>query len=289
MRVLITGSDGQLGRALVMTAPSHVTVTALDRAALDITAPEAARAAIARYSPDLIVNAAAYTQVDQAESERDRAYKVNAEGPANLAQFACTTGARLIHISTDYVFNGNASRPYRASDATEPLSVYGSSKLEGEKWVMSNYPGRVLILRSGWIYSASGQNFVTTMLRLMREREEVRVVTDQIGTPTWAKTFAHVIWLAAERSALSGIYHWSDAGQASWYDFAMAIQEEALELKLLKRAILIKPIGTAEYPMAARRPAYAVLDTTATIADFGVESIHWRNALHEMLAELVHA
>lgn len=289
MKVLITGAGGQLGRALCAAAPSGFAVTALDRQELDIAAPEAIRAAISRYNPELILNAAAYTQVDRAETEREEAYAVNADGPQYLVEVANTIGARLIHISTDYVFNGHSSRPYQPEDPTEPLNVYGASKLEGEKRVRSLCPERTLILRSGWLYDAHGKNFVMTMLKLMREREELDVVTDEFGTPTWSRTLAGAVWLAAGREALHGIYHWSDGGVASRYEFAIAIQEEALALRLLARPIRIRPIRVAEYPLAARRPAYTVLDKAATIADFGLTPIHWRMALRQMLAGLSHA
>jgi dTDP-4-dehydrorhamnose reductase len=243
--------------------------------------------------PDTILNsirnAAVYIQVDRAESEREEAYAVNADGPQYLVEVANTIGARVIHISTDYVFNGHSSRPYRPDGPTEPLNVYGASKLEGEKRVRSLCPERTLILRSGWLYDAHGKNFVMTMLKLMHEWEEIRVVTDEVGTPTWAKTLARAVWLAAEQKALHGIYHWTDEGVASRYEFATAIQEEALALGLLARPIRIRPIRTAEYPTAAQRPAYAVLDKAATIADFGLTPIHWRIALRQMLAELAHA
>lgn len=289
MKVLITGAGGQLGRALCATAPSGFAVTALDKEKLDIAEPEAIRVAVSRYNPELILNAAAYTQVDRAETEREEAYAVNAEGPQYLAEATNTIGARLIHISTDYVFNGHSSRPYRPDDPTDPLNAYGASKLEGEKRLRSLCPDRTLILRSGWLYDAHGKNFVMTILKLMHEREEIGVVTDEFGTPTWAKTLARAVWLAAERKALHGIYHWTDGGVASRYEFATAIQEEALALGLLARPIRIRPIRAAEYPLAARRPANAVLDKAATIADFGLTPIHWRMALHQMLAGLAHA
>jgi dTDP-4-dehydrorhamnose reductase len=289
MKVLITGAGGQLGRALCAAAPSGFAVTALDKRKLDIAAPEAIRVAMSRYDPELIVNAAAYTQVDRAETEREEAYAVNADGPQYLAEVANTIGARLIHISTDYVFNGHSSRPYRPDDPTDPLNVYGASKLEGEKRLRSLCPERTLILRSGWLYDARGKNFVMTMLKLMHEREEIGVVTDEVGTPTWAKMLARAVWLAAEQKTLHGIYHWTDAGVASRYEFATAIQEEALALGLLARPIRIRPIRTGEYPLAARRPAYSVLDKAATIADFGLTPIDWRTTLRQMLAELTHA
>lgn len=289
MRVLITGAGGQLGCALLAAAPSGFAVTALDRRKLDIAAPEAIRGAMSRYNPEVIINAAAYTQVDRAETEQKEAYAVNADGPQYLAEAAKTIGARLIHISTDYVFNGHSSRPYRPEDPTDPLNVYGASKLEGEKRLRSVYPEKTLILRTGWLFAAQGKNFVMTVLRLMRDREEIRVVTDEVGTPTWAKTLARAVWIATEQKPLHGIYHWTDAGVASRYEFAAAIQAGALALKLLDRPVRIRPVRTTEYPLPARRPPYAVLDKTATIADFGLTPIDWSITLRQMLAELTHA
>lgn len=289
MRVLITGSDGQLGRALAASAMREVELVGVDLAQLDITRGDDVRRYVTHTKPALIINAAAYTQVDRAESERERAFAVNADGPAHLAEAARGIGARLIHVSTDYVFDGNHSRPYRTDDAATPASVYGESKLDGERRVSAIGTTQTLIVRTAWLYGAHGQNFVHTMLKLMRERDELRVVADQIGSPTWATTLARAIWAAAQRHALHGIYHWTDAGVASWYDFAVAIQEEALARGLLAREVPVHPIRTEDYPTPARRPAYGVLDKTRAIADFGVPLLHWRVALRQMLAELAHA
>jgi dTDP-4-dehydrorhamnose reductase len=288
VKALITGAGGQLGRALAETAPAGVKLVALDSATLDITSCEAAAAAVRDHRPALILNAAGYTAVDRAEQERDRAFAVNADGAAHLAQAARDNGARLIHVSTDYVFDGDRSRPWRPDDPTAPLGVYGASKLEGERRVVALDP-RALIVRTAWVYGAHGHNFVNTMLRLMRNSDEIRVVSDQVGTPTWSKSLARALWAAADKPALAGIYHWTDAGVASWYDFAVAIEEEALALGLLMRAVPIRPIATADYPTPARRPAYSVLDKTSAISDFGVTPPHWRAALRDMLKELPHA
>jgi dTDP-4-dehydrorhamnose reductase len=289
MKVLITGAAGQLGRALIATAPEGFDLTGVDVDELDITNTDDVRARIEALQPQLIVNAAAYTQVDRAETERALAFQINADGPANLAAAAQAIGARLIHVSTDYVFDGCGSRPYRPDDATAPLGVYGESKLDGERRARAIGGARALILRTAWLYGAVGQNFVLTMLKLMRERERLRVVADQIGTPTSSKTLAQAIWAAAQKPALTGVYHWTDAGVASWYDFALAIQEEALALGLLARAIPLEPIRAEDYPTPARRPAYSVLDKTKTVADFGVQPLHWRVALRQVLKELTHA
>ncbi len=289
MRVLITGAGGQLGRALVHTAPPNVAVTALDKAQMDVTVHEATQAALARYNPDIIVNTAAYTAVDRAETEPDKAYVVNAIAPGYLAQLTRASGARLIHLSTDYVFDGDSNRPYSPNDPPVPLNVYGASKLEGERRALSICPERTLILRSSWLYAACGHNFVSSMLRLMRERESIRIVADQIGTPTWVNALAQVIWTMVRRTDCCGVYHWSDDGQASWYEFALAIQETALDFRLLTKRIPLLPITAEEYAAPARRPSYSVLNKGTTIADFGVSPMFWRSALRQMLQELAHA
>jgi dTDP-4-dehydrorhamnose reductase len=288
MKVLLTGAAGQLGRALLAGAPPGMQITALDVAELDITSSEAVAAAVAKLKPEAIINAAAYTQVDRAESDQPAAHAVNALGPENLARAANDAGARLIHISTDYVFSGAGTTPYRPNDPTAPLGVYGKTKLEGEQRALKHC-GKTLIVRTAWLYSANGANFVHTMLKLMRERDELRVVADQHGAPTWAATLAHVVWAGVERPALRGIYHWTDAGVTTWHGFAVAIQEEALALGLLARQVPVRAIRTQEYPTPARRPAYSVLDSAATVADFGVTQTPWRDALRAMLKDVAHA
>jgi dTDP-4-dehydrorhamnose reductase len=233
----------------------------------------------------LVINAAAYTAVDQAESEPEEAARVNALGPRNLALACRDANARLIHISTDFVYSGEASRPYGPGCSPAPVSEYGRGKLAGERAVQELLPG-ALILRTGWVYSRFGSNFVKTMLRLMKERDEIAVVVDQVGTPTWAKGLAQAIWAASANEELGGIYHWSDAGVCSWYDFAVAICEEACELGLMPGPVSIRPIGSASYPTAAPRPAYSVLDKTLSWSDFQLEGVHWRVQLRAMLIEL---
>lgn len=285
MKVLITGARGQAGNELCRTAPDHVELLCLDRNRLDIGAGAAVAETIRAKRPELIINAAAYTAVDKAETEREQAFTVNATGAANLAAAAAETGARLVHLSTDFVFDGAKSSPYRPDDQANPLSAYGASKLAGELAVLERCPG-ALVVRTGWLYSAHGHNFVKTMLRLLGEREQLTVVADQVGTPTWGGSLAEAIWAAAAKPELRGIYHFSDAGVASWYDFAQAIQEEALHLGLLTRAIPIKPITSGDYPTPARRPPYSVLDKSATWRDFAITGQHWRVALRKMLKEL---
>ncbi len=278
MIALITGAGGQVGRALIDTAPAGVQAVGLVSSDLDITDAAAVGDAINRHAPTVIINAAAYTAVDRAESEAERAHAVNGAGPGIISDAARAAGVKLVHISTDFVFDGSSSRPWRTTDACAPLSVYGQSKLAGERQVGDD----ALIVRTAWVYADEGANFVATMLRLMRERPEVRVVDDQIGTPTHALSLASAIWALADRD-VRGIYHYTDSGVASWYDFAVAIQEEAIVAGLLATAVPIMPIATADYPTPAARPAYSVLDKRETWAALGAPAPHWRVNLRAML------
>ncbi|MGE5625973.1 MAG: dTDP-4-dehydrorhamnose reductase [Bacillota bacterium] len=289
MRVLVTGKGGQVARALLKRKPAAAEATALDRSELDVGDRDAVRRAVADLAPELIINAAAYTAVDKAESEPALAMRVNGEGPGHLAEAAREGGARLLHVSTDFVFDGSAREPYRPDAATAPLGVYGGSKLEGERRVMERSRGEALVLRTAWVYAAQGHNFVRTMLRLMGERGTVRVVRDQLGSPTWADSVATALWAAASKRDFRGIHHWTDAGTASWYDFAVAIAEEAQELGLLKNKAEVLPITSAEYPTPARRPAYSVLDRSSTESALGIRPGPWRDNLKKMLVELKNA
>ncbi len=281
MKVLVTGAGGQLGRALVAGAPAGAQVVAVDRAALDIADGAAVADRVARDRPDVILNAAAYTAVDRAESEEAQARAINGAAVDHLASAARAIGARLIHVSTDFVFDGASGSPYAPDAPTNPLSAYGRSKLAGEQAAGPD----ALIVRASWVYAPTGGNFVRTMLRLMAERDEVRVVADQIGSPTYAPGLADALWRLAALDA-RGILHHSDSGAASWYDFAVAIQEEALALGLLDRAVPVIPIATADYPTPARRPAYSVLNKSATAALLGGPAPHWRVNLRRMLKEV---
>ncbi|MFC1844493.1 dTDP-4-dehydrorhamnose reductase [Thermodesulfobacteriota bacterium] len=285
MKVVITGADGQVGWELQQTLPADVEITALGRSDLDITDGSAVTSVIAELHPDLVINAAAYTAVDKAEKEADKAYNVNVDGAANIARAVEEYSARLIHLSTDFVFDGNQAKPYLPEDTPNPAGVYGASKLQGERAVMASTPNRAVILRTAWVYSVHGSNFVKTMLRLMAERDELKIVADQVGSPTWAKELAKAIWLIVLKTDMHGIYHWTDDGAASWYDFAMAIQEEAHALDLLQKIIPVKPIKTEEYPTPAKRPPYSVLDKTSTCTALGYTPPHWRESLKKMLIE----
>lgn len=286
MKVFITGGGGQLGRELQGVTMAGAQVTAMGSSELDICDERAVERTLECIRPDLIINAAAYTAVDKAEEEAERAFEVNAHGAEVLARCASRLAARFIHVSTDFVFDGGKSRPYLPEDSTNPLGAYGASKLEGEKMVTGVLGGRALIIRTSWLYSRHGANFVKTMLRLMRERNRLGIVSDQTGTPTWARGLAGVIWRSAERN-LTGIHHWSDSGVASWYDFAMAIFEEGRRLGLLEKEVDIIPISTAEYPTPARRPFYSVLDKSAICTAMDIAPPpHWRVNLREMLKEM---
>ena len=285
LKTLVVGAGGQLGRELVRTAGTGVTCVPLHRSDLDVTDGASVASVLEREQPHLVINASAYTAVDRAESESDLAYRVNAEGPGHLALGCRETGARLIHVSTDFVFDGSASRPYTPDAVTAPLGEYGRSKRAGELAVQAVLPD-AFVIRTGWVYSAFGANFVKSMLRLMAEREELAVVADQVGTPTWAWGLAGALWRAAERPGLTGVYHWSDAGVCSWYDFAVAIFEEATVLGMLSRPVKIRPIPASDYPTPAQRPAYSVLEKADSWRDLEMEGVHWRQQLRAMLGEL---
>jgi len=257
-------------------------VLPLSTAQWDITDPSAGRGIVE--SGDVVVNCAAYTAVDLAEDEPSLATAVNDTATGVLAATTARTGCRLLHLSTDFVFDGESKRAYLPTDRTNALSVYGASKLGGERHVVAG--GKGIVLRTSWVYAATGKNFVLTMLRLMREKDRISVVSDQIGAPTWAASAAAAIWGLIDVKAAPGIYHWTDLGVASWYDFAVAIQDEALARGLLSRAVPIIPIHTSEYPTRAQRPAFSVLDSALTRSLLKVPSRHWRHNLRMMLDEL---
>lgn len=287
MKVLITGAGGQLGWELQRSAPAQTQIVALDRKALDISDESGVQAVFEAQMPDLIINAAAYTAVDRAEQEPDLAFQVNRDGAKFLARAAARCHVSLIHVSTDFVFDGMQGCPYLIEDRPHPLSIYGASKLAGEQAVLDILGENSLVIRTSWVYSAAGNNFVKTMLRLTKARDQLRIVADQVGSPTWGRGLAKAIWLAVAKNKLSGIHHWTDAGVASWYDFAIAIQEEAISLKLLDKRIEIRPITTSQYPLPARRPSYSLLDKTVTWKALNIRSEHWRISLRDMLKDLI--
>ncbi len=303
MSILLVGAQGQVGQELVQTLPrlasSLGALVAVSRAELDLTDLEAIAAKVADVQPKLVVNAAAYTAVDKAESEPDLAYRINAEAPGALAKAAAACGATLVHISTDYVFSGQEPSARSETDDTGPLSVYGKTKLAGEEAVRDAIAAHV-ILRTAWVYGVRGKgNFVKTMLRLGKERSQLSVVSDQVGSPTWAKDIADAITdLSAllfndgvlrqrvlENNAYAGTYHFTDSGTASWYDFAVAIFEEARALGMPLAIETVNPITTAEYPTPAKRPPYSVLSSQKITKALGHEAPQWRESLTQMLRQ----
>jgi dTDP-4-dehydrorhamnose reductase len=285
VKVLLIGAGGQLGREISRSQPQDVELAPLDHEALDVTDGEAVARIVGRSAPDVIINAAAYTAVDRAESEEAEAFAVNAAAVGCLASSAAAAGCGLIHVSTDFVFDGSKRTAYAPTDTPRPMSAYGRSKLEGERLAAAALPGATIV-RTSWLYSAYGRNFVTTMLGLMRQGRELRVVADQTGSPTWAAGLAEVLWRLAAGDERAGIWHWCDGGTCTWFDFACAIEEEARERGLLAAAVPIRPITSAEFPSAAVRPAMSALDSSATAAASGLEQVPWRVALARMLDEM---
>ncbi len=290
MSILLVGAEGQVGLELVKTlaplAESLGPVTAWSRAQLDITDLQAIATQVLTLQPKLIINAAAYTAVDKAESEPDWAYRINAEAPKALAQSAAKCGAGLVHISTDYVFSGQVGSPRGETDATGPLNVYGSSKLAGEEAIRSALDQHI-ILRTAWVYGTQGKgNFLKTMLRLGAERHELNVVCDQVGAPTWAQDIAKAIaQISPHIAQIPGTYHYTNSGVASWYDFALAIFQEAKTLGMPLSIEIVNPITTADYPTPAVRPAYSVLNCQKITRALGHSPPHWRESLKAMLSE----
>ncbi len=293
MKVLLLGANGQVGHELRRAlAPLGDLACATRSGVLDDGArcdladfgdPASLPALVGRIAPDVVVNAAAYTAVDKAEIERDAAFRVNAEAPGELARACAERDALLVHYSTDYVFDGSGTRPYREDDPTGPLGVYGASKLAGEQAIRDG-GARHIILRTAWVYAAHGRNFLLTMLRLAKERDELRVVADQVGTPTSAALIADTTaGILSQPFRESGLWHLTARGQTSWHGFATAIMEEATMRGLLDRAPRVVPISTAEYPTPARRPAYSCLDTSALAAGFDLPLPSWQSGLSAVL------
>lgn len=285
MRVLVTGARGQLGTEVVgVMQAAGLEVFAPGRDSLDFLQPASIDASVAAQRPDWIVNCAAYTAVDCAQAEADTAFAVNRDAAGRLAAAAAQAGARLLHVSTDFVFDGRQTRPYRETDAAAPLGVYGHSKLAGEQAVAAALPD-ALILRTAWVYGVHGHNFVKTMLRLAMAGKPLRVVADQTGSPTWAADIAAAI-LRLIRADARGLFHYAGAGQTTWHGFAQAILDEAavLDFPLVTRTV--EPIPTSAYPTAAVRPAWSVLDTGKIEGLLSITIPAWRDSLVNMLKEL---
>lgn len=289
MKILLTGSSGQLAQELQPLLLSVGEAVAADRSRLDLSQPDSIRLVMAEIKPDFVINAGAYTAVDKAESEPELANIINGIAPGILAEECEKIGATLIHVSTDYVFDGTKSSPYLETDATHPLGAYGQSKLRGEE-AIRQASDRHIIIRTAWVYGNGGKgNFVKTMLRLGKEREELRVVYDQVGSPTWTGDLATAILQIIPHAQPQnfGTYQYTNSGVCSWYDFAIAIFEEAQQLGFPLKIQRVIPITTPEYPTPAKRPAYSVLSPKKISAVLGTYPPHWRQGLRQMLAREV--
>jgi dTDP-4-dehydrorhamnose reductase len=287
MKVLITGKSGQLAWELVRLAPQAFEIISVGREQLDISNENQVVDFIDSTKPNLVINAAAYTAVDQAEKDSVTAYAVNELGVKYLAQACQKINARILHISTDFIFDGTNTSPYQTDTKPNPINVYGASKLAGDIELNKVLPEASVIVRTAWVYSANGNNFVKSMLRLMQEKPQLGIIYDQVGTPTWAKGLAQWLWIIAAKPEVTGTYHWTDAGVASWYDFALAIQELGLEKGLLSNAIPVLPIPTSAYPTPAKRPAFSVIDKSSAEEVSGLNTTHWRKQLSSMMDEIV--
>ena len=291
MRVLLTGAGGQLGTALQKSCPGAVELIATDQAELDLSDAKACAAMVAALKPDWVLNGGAYTAVDRAEEQPQLAEAVNAAAPRAFAEALAELGSgRLLQISTDFVFSGQQGHPYGADDRAAPLGVYGASKARGEAAVLEVLgQKRACVLRTSWLYGPVGKNFCLTMLRLheikAKAGDQLGVVADQVGCPTHTAGLAAACWQVLARD-IGGMQQWSDAGVASWYDFAVAIGEEAVALGILATAAKVNPISTAEYPTPAQRPSYSLMDCSASRKALGLEPLHWRQGLRQVLASI---
>lgn len=287
MKIMITGAKGQLGQALVASKPNNVLLYPFGHHELDLSNSNKIHECITSVQPDWIINTAAMTHVDEAEKNKEQCFAINAEAVHQIALAAQISGARLLHISTDYVFDGKQGSPYLPDATVNPINVYGESKALAEKWVTMLLPNQGWILRPTWIYSASGGLFVNTVLRLLQEKERLQIVDDQIATPTSVDELVKFIWKMIQLEPASGIYHFTDAGLASRYDFAVAIAEEALSLGILSIKKPILPVSSSHFPTPAKRPAFSVLDKHSSWAACDYTPVHWREALEISLRKML--
>ena len=289
-KIVIVGANGMLAQKVIEAADPAATVIRLDLPDFDITDRTAVLCKMRDICPDVVINCAAYTQVDKCETEESLAFRVNGEGPGFLAEAAKECDAVLVHISTDYVFAGDSGTPYREDDPVGPLSVYGRSKLKGERAIIASGLLRYFILRTSWLYGPGGPNFVETVLRLAAEREELRIVSDQIGSPTYTGDLARAIFALLQKTddmggSLYGIYHFSGAGSCSWYDFASDIVARAQAAGIPLKVKTITPITTADYPLPAIRPAYSVFNKSKYQAAVAANIPQWQKSLQIYLDE----
>jgi dTDP-4-dehydrorhamnose reductase len=282
-KIFITGSNGQLGRELQALAPGFPknNFFFFDRATLPVEDADASSAFLKREKPQWLINCAAYTAVDKAEAEKETAYEINGDAPGYLAAACRAQGTRLIHLSTDYVFDGTSATPLKETDPTGPINTYGASKLEGERRALQEYPDGTLIIRTSWVYSEFGNNFVKTMIRLMKERPAINVVSDQIGSPTYAADLAAAILHIVNFKAFTpGIYNYSNEGRISWHEFAVAIRDA------IGSACTVNAIPTAQFPSPAKRPHYSLLDKTLIRETYELPIPDWYPSLLVCLQNL---
>lgn len=301
MKVLLTGAAGQLGQALIASRPTEMELISSTRIggagleALDLADASACRKVVEKHRPDWVLNAGAYTAVDKAESEPELALAVNALAPAAFAKALQEQGGRLLQLSTDFVFNGQQGSPYLVDQSRNPLGVYGSTKAKGEAAVEAVFGNSVdgIILRTSWVIGPVGKNFALMMLRLHRDREQLGVVSDQVGCPSSTLNLAIACWRTVQLGSkheqpLPPVLHWSDTGAASWFDVSVAVGELGLELGLLKRAAQVSPIQTSDFPTPAKRPSYSLLECNSTRSALGLEGQQWRQALRAVLEAIPH-
>ena len=285
-RALVFGSLGQVGLALREIAPTSFDVVAHDLAETDIGDRAAVARALDEVRPEIILNCAAFTAVDDAEARPSEAFSANAEAPGFIATEAARRGMRLVHISTDYVFNGRGHAPYATTDPVDPINVYGSTKLEGERRVLAANSQHVVV-RTAWVHSGTGNNFVKTCVRVLAAGTVMRVVDDQVGTPTRALHLADAMWRIADRPEVSGLLHFTDAGVASWYDVAMAVLEAMRALGRAAEGAAVLPVGTEAFPRPAKRPQFSVLDKRASWSTIGYVPTHWRDGVFASTREIL--
>ena len=289
MKVLLTGAAGQLGQALRASCPPDLELIATSWDELDLSKPEACKAAVERHRPDWVLNAGAYTAVDRAEEEPDLAHAVNGGAPRAFAEAIRQRGGRLLQLSTDFVFNGRQGSPYRVEQPRDPLGVYGASKARGEEAIEAvlGDNGQATVLRTSWVMGPVGRNFALTMLRLHRERDQLGVVADQVGCPSSTLNLAAACWrVISIRAEQPAVLHWCDAGAASWYDVSVAVGELAAEQGLIETPANVRPICTEDYPTPAQRPAYSLLDCRSTREQLELDGEHWRQALRAVLSAI---
>ena len=287
MKVLLTGAGGQLGQALARTVPAGVQLLTRTHRELDIADAAAVSGAIKAFEPQVLINAAAYTAVDRAESEPERAAAVNATGPELLgAALRAWPDARLVQISTDYVFSGQVSQPLSIRAVTDPISVYGRTKRDGERAVMRVLGARAVVVRTAWLYSASEGNFVTTILKHLRTKGVIRVVDDQSGSPTATTSVAQAVWRAVEQETIHGVLHWTDSGAATRFEFAAAIDELGRAAGLIGGPTQVIPVTSQEYPTPARRPTHCVLDLGESAQQLRLDPVPWRDRLREVIGSI---